>query len=118
MPYGIRARAKRSNPFVRAQTTCWLQSEELDADGHIQVIGLSSGRRMVSFSIPVAAMERFEAIHFSADSHARLGFPTLDEAREFASELGGGATSSSFRPAGDDAVTVTSPASAGSHASP
>lgn len=118
MPYGIRARAKRSNPFVRAQTTCWLQSERLDADGQIQVIGLSSGRRMVSFRTPVAAMERFEAIHFTADSHERLGFQTLDEAREFANELGGGATPSSFRPAGADAVAVTAPSSAGSHASP
>lgn len=47
---------------------------------------------MVSFRTPVAAMERFEAIHFSADSHERLGFPSLDQARELASQLNDGAT--------------------------
>ncbi|MES2280786.1 MAG: hypothetical protein V4542_05175 [Pseudomonadota bacterium] len=92
MPYGIRARAKKSNAFVRTQTTCWLQSFDAVPEGYIEVIGLSPGRRMVSFRTPVAAMERFEAIHFSADSHERLGFPTLDEARELANQLSEGAT--------------------------
>lgn len=87
MPYGIRTRAKRSNPYVRAQTICWLQSEYPDAKGYLPVTGLSPGRRMVSFVTPASSLERFEAVHFSADSHDRLGFATLQKAREAAHNL-------------------------------